>query len=302
MASIPLYSATMSAPISITAFYLFTPLSEERLDQLQAELLNLGNASGMRGLTLLAPEGINGTVCGSAEAIADWKAHLTALFGPIVFKDSTAARLVFKRWSVKKKPEIVGLKRPDIRPQGPHRHLTPQQWHEMLSQEDVVVLDARNEYEVEIGKFKGAIDPKLESFQDFPEFAKQKTLPEDKKILMYCTGGIRCEKALLALEEEGYKEVYQLEGGILAYLAQFPHQEFEGECFVFDQRTSVDQELQPSQRYAICPHCGQPAEHLIQCAECKVEQKICTKCSAHEERRTCSKRCANEYKEAALLL
>lgn len=251
------YSLPMS--VRITAGYTFVSIDASRLPAAREELLAFGKARDMRGLVLLAEEGINGTVCGSQEAIAQWKEHLQAQFGAIVFKDSEAPKAVFRRWSVKIKPEIVGLKRQDIRPAGEHRHLTPAQWHDMLQREDVVVLDTRNDYEVQLGTFRGAVNPNIKRFSDLPHAVTSAGIPKDKPVMMFCTGGIRCEKAVLALEEEGYRDVYQLEGGILAYLEQFPNAAFEGECFVFDQRTSVDQQLQPSVQYAICHGCGLPA-------------------------------------------
>lgn len=283
-----------STLIHITAFYTFVPLPEDQLPRLREELLAYGTARDMHGLTLLATEGVNGTVCGSKQAIDEWKVELTNRFGKIVFKNSTAERVVFRRWSVKIKPEIVGLKRTDIRPAGKHRHLTPEEWQEMLTKEDVVLLDARNDYEVAIGTFKNAVNPNIESFQEFPDFAKKSDLPKSKKVLMFCTGGIRCEKALLAMEEQGFEDVYQLEGGILAYLEKFPHKNFEGECFVFDQRTAVNQELKPSEIYCICPHCGQPGDTEITCERCNASKKVCALCVQKTHRRSCSKRCANE--------
>jgi UPF0176 protein len=245
--------------VRITAGYTFVDIDASRLPVLREELLAFGASRAMRGLVLIAPEGVNGTVCGCDAAIAEWKEMLQAQFGPIVFKDSEAQKAVFRRWSVKIKPEIVGLKRPDIRPAGQHRHLSPAQWHDMLQREDVVVLDTRNDYEVELGTFRGALNPSIKRFSDLPQAVRELGVPKDKPVMTFCTGGIRCEKALLALEEEGYRDVYQLEGGILAYLEHFPNAAFEGECFVFDQRTSVDQHLQPSQTYVICHGCGLPA-------------------------------------------
>jgi UPF0176 protein len=259
-------------PITITASYAFFPLSEQELQALHEELLQFGKDRGMRGLVLIAREGINSTVCGTPSAIAEWKERLRKLEKNIVFKDSGADALVFRRWSVKLKKEIVTIRKDDIHPHGPHRHLTPEEWKEMIKRDDVVVLDTRNHYEIEIGKFKGAVDPGIRHFREFPEFVQKTSLPKDKKVLMYCTGGIRCEKALLAMEAEGFKDVYQLEGGILAYLEKFPHEDFEGECFVFDKRVAVDQKLQPSSVYQLCYECGDP------CVQGKCEK--CCKVSA----------------------
>jgi UPF0176 protein len=285
--------------VSITAFYTFCPLDAVQLSSLHDQLTAFGQKNNMRGLVLLAEEGINGTVCGSSDAIAAWKKHVTAQFGDITFKDSLADRHVFRRWSVKVKPEIVGLKRPDVVPQGKNNHLSPAEFDRMLKEEDVVVLDARNSYEYGIGKFTNAIDCGTTTFSQFPEFVANADIPKDKKVLMYCTGGIRCEKASLAMQEKGYRDVYQLDGGILAYLEQFPEAAFEGECLVFDQRCAVDQHLRPSQTYNTCPHCGMPGSESVLCRACKSEQKICSDCARIDHRHACSKHCAYVIKNFA---
>jgi UPF0176 protein len=258
----------MPTTFAIAAGYVFTPLPTEQLPTLQAELQAFGVAHGLRGLVLLATEGVNATVCGPADGVAAWQALVRQRFSADVsFRESQADSLVFRRWSVKVKPEIVGLKRRDVQPRGRHRHLTPTEWQAALSARDdrTVVIDARNDFEVAIGKFQGALDPGTRRFSDFPAAVERLGVRPDQRVLLYCTGGIRCEKALLALEERGYRDVWQLEGGILGYLEQFPHQSFEGECFVFDHRVAVDQQLQPSQRYELCDACGDPVAHGVTC-------------------------------------
>jgi UPF0176 protein len=268
----------MNPSVSITASYAFIPFTEEEAARLQEELWAFGNERQMKGLVLIAKEGINSTVCGSVDAIAAWKERLKKLDSEIVFKDSEAEGLVFRRWSVKIKPEIVAIKQSHIHPQGKHRALPPDKWNEMMQKEDVIVIDSRNDYEVAIGKFRGAIDPLLKKFHEFPEYVKNAAIPKEKKVLLYCTGGIRCEKAVLAMEAEGYQDVYQLEGGILAYLEKFPHENFEGECFVFDHRVAVDQKLQPSHTYCLCKKCGNPAD--ISDSEGDARGIACQSCAA----------------------
>jgi UPF0176 protein len=285
----------MSKTFSVTAFYKFLPIAAASLESLQQQLTVFGKVHRMGGLVLLAKEGINGTVCGSVESIDQWKKLLTESVGGLEYKDSEASTMVFRRWSVKLRPEIVALRQEGISPGGEHKHLTPEEWNKMLESDDVVVLDTRNTYETEIGMFEGAVDPQLTSFQEFPDYVKRAGIPKDKKVLMYCTGGIRCEKALLAMEKQGYEHVYQLKGGILAYIKKFPRGKFDGECFVFDHRVAVDQELQPSSRYSLCPHCGDPGDCHVTCLRCQKASVICTKCNATEACRTCSKRCRNEY-------
>lgn len=284
----------MGSPVVITSAYAFQPIDDMRLSALQKELRHFGAAHALEGLVLLATEGINATVAGTPDDIGVWKQLLHEQFGTVPCKDSTADKSPFRRWSVKVKTEIVALKKEHIVPSGPRRHLSPEEWQRTLEEEDIVLLDTRNAYETTIGKFRGAVDPRIASFSEFPAFVERANLPKEKKILMYCTGGIRCEKALLAMEQQGYENVFQLEGGILAYLEKFPQRHFEGECFVFDHRVAVDQHLQPSSVYGLCPHCGNAGLEDLRCF-CGKEQKICTNCLASEEHRTCSKRCANEW-------
>jgi UPF0176 protein len=292
-------TCSVDSGVTITAGYAFCPIDRKHLPELRTELLAFGKAHNMRGLTLLATEGINGTVCGTEEAIATWKVLLTEKFGPIVFKDSVATTPVFKRWSVKIKPEIVAIKLDSVQPNGRHRHLTPMEWQKTLESEDVTIIDTRNHFEVTVGKFRGAIDPQITSFSEFPKYVRNAGISKDTKVMLYCTGGIRCEKALIAMEQEGYTNVFQLEGGILAYLQQFPEKAFEGECFVFDKRVAVNQHLQPSETYGICPHCGEPCSLRITCAECSHHAMICQRCNTEEHRRTCSKNCAGIHQRHA---
>lgn len=280
-------------PVSITSSYAFLPLEEGHLADLRHELIRFGQNRGLKGLVLLATEGINATVCGDADVIAEWKERMRELHSDITFKDSTSESDVFRRWSVKIKPEIVGIKDAALRPQGKRRHLTPEEWQDMLTKENVVIVDARNEYEVEIGAFRGAVNPGIAAFHEFPQWVDRAQLPKNKTVMMYCTGGIRCEKALLAMEARGYEDVYQLEGGILSYLERFPEGDFEGECFVFDHRVAVDQHLHPSLHYGLCPHCGHAGDVLIRC-HCTTEQKICSDCARTSSCHSCSKRCRNE--------
>lgn len=283
--------------VQITAGYLFVSLEEASLPALRAAIMDFGERHGMEGLVLIAAEGLNATVAGTPETIALWKQFVEEHVGNVAWKDSVAADVPFRRWSVKIKPEIVALKQEGIVPNGKHGHLPPEEWHAMLAEDDVVVLDTRNDYETAIGKFAGAIDPHIAAFHEFPAFVARADIPKNKKVLLYCTGGIRCEKALLEMERQGYEHVYQLDGGILAYLEQVPDGAFEGECFVFDHRVAVDQYLQPSSRYGLCPHCGHAGSESVRC-RCGEEQKICPACMAQESRRTCSKRCANEDKKS----
>lgn len=277
----------------ITAHYKFYPLSEADVPSLQKSLRTYGEEIGMSGLVIIGTEGLNGTVAApSEEVLSQWKAKLEEIFGEITFKDSYAESQPFKRWFVKVRKEIVTLGNTGIIPNGKHNHISPEEWERMMNEEDVVVIDTRNTYETEIGMFEGAVDPRIRTFQEFPEYVENCGIPKDKKVLMYCTGGIRCEKACLEMERQGYQNVYQLDGGILRYMKERPKQKWQGECFVFDHRVAVNEDLMPSERYGLCPHCGDPGDQHINCAHCGNEGMMCIRCIDSMDCQTCSKNCA----------
>lgn len=281
------------AMFHITAQYKFFPIDEKDIPALQESLRIFGEHLNMSGLVILGTEGVNGTVAApSEEALDTWKAKMEDIFGEITFKDSYADTQPFKRWFVKVRKEIVTLGDTDIVPNGKHNHLSPEEWEHMMEQEDVVILDTRNTYETEIGMFEGALDPKIKSFQEFPDYVEKSGIPKDKKVLMYCTGGIRCEKACLEMERQGYRNVYQLDGGILRYMQERPHKKWKGECFVFDHRVAVNEDLKPSERYGLCPHCGDPGDRNITCAHCGEAGIMCVRCIDSMNYQSCSKNCA----------
>lgn len=286
----------------ITTFYKFFDIGEAGKQGVQKQLFEAGEKLNLLGLVLVAHEGINGTIAGSAEAITEYKKCIENIAGEVNFKDSTANESPFKRWFVKLRSEIVAIGDPNLHPEGAenNNHLTPDEWNQVLENEDVVLIDTRNSYETEIGTFKGAIDPKLDTFDEFPEYVKNADIPKDKKVLMFCTGGIRCEKALIEMKNQGYEHVYQLKGGILQYLKEHPHKHYEGECFVFDHRTAVDQELKPSTRYTMCPFCGDPGDQELQCAFCNADCKLCKKCIEQKGSNTCSKDCCERLRRKQL--
>jgi UPF0176 protein len=289
---------------SISAFYYFTPLTN--LDSIQKEFEAKALELNIRGLLILGPEGIN-TTCSSAsaqnlDAFQTWVK--TRLVGPdgtpatIAFKRSTSEHPPFRRYKVKVRDEIVTTGIPGVMPpKGKNHHLSPAEWNQVMKEDpNAVLIDTRNWYEYEIGTFKGSLNPNIEKFTEFPEYIQNQGISKDKKMLIFCTGGIRCEKGILELQNQGYENVYQLEGGILNYLEQFPNDQFDGECFVFDHRVAVDQDLAPSKRYTLCPHCGQPAETQITCARCDHPEKICHSCLSDTIKQvTCSKNCAHQW-------
>lgn len=287
----------MNSAIVITTFYKFFPMDEPLVVQNKAVLDAAGADLELLGLTLIAHEGLNGTVAGTKTAIDAFKTIVTTIAGEVMFKDSPADEQPFKRWHVKVRPEIVAIGNPAMHPDTSiNNHLPPDEWNRFLEQEDVIVLDTRNKYETMIGTFKGAIDPGLDSFDEFPAYVKNCDIPKDKKVLMYCTGGIRCEKALIEMQNQGYEHVYQLQGGILQYFKEHPHKHFEGECFVFDHRSAVDQELKPSTTFAACPHCGDPGSQAISCGFCENDGVVCERCLAKPYKNTCTKDCRERLK------
>lgn len=283
----------------VTAFYKFIHL--ENIEQIKSDLETQAKILDLQGLWILGPEGINSTLAtSSAEKLSAMKDWVRTYFKTpeLHFKDSFSDTLLFRRFTVKIRREIVTLKTPELFPAAVNnRHLTPREWNRVLKEEnDYVLIDTRNWYETKIGTFKGAINPDIDVFTEFPKFIEQNRIPKEKKMLIFCTGGIRCEKGILELQEQGYQNVYQLEGGILKYLEECPNDQFEGECFVFDRRVALDQSLKPTRQYKLCPHCGQPGAEVIQCRRCDHEGWICEDCAQLEfKNETCSKHCANQW-------
>jgi UPF0176 protein len=288
-----------TATFLIAAFYHFQTIPQEKLKELVVKLNDCASKNGTRGLIILATEGMNGTCAGSESGLRNFLLEAAKIldFPPLSFKESHADIWPFREFKVRLRSEIVTLGKPEVQPHAPksHTHLSPEEWDNMMEQEDVVVVDTRNTYETRIGKFQGAIDPEIREFTQFSKFMETSQIDKDKKVLIYCTGGIRCEKATVDLENLGYKNVYQLDGGILNYFKQRPHAKFEGECFVFDARVAVDQEMKPSSLYKLCAHCGQPADVVINCVRCGVETSICPDCAPIDSKNTCSKNCAHHW-------
>ena len=232
-------------PCVVAAFYHFTQL--EDYESLQPPLKEFCDFHQLKGTILLAKEGINSTIAGSRAAIDALLAYLRSdrRLQDLEHKESYCQGVPFQRMKVRLKKEIVTLGVPDIDPR--YRvgtYIDPKDWNALIADPDVVVIDTRNNYEVEFGTFKGAINPNLETFGEFPAYVQNQLDPEKhQKVAMFCTGGIRCEKASAYMLSQGFTEVYHLKGGILKYLEEVPDEEstWEGECFVFDDRVSVKQ-------------------------------------------------------------
>lgn len=246
---------------TVCALYKFVRL--ENFEALKPDLLDLMLTLNVRGTILLAHEGINGTISGAQAAVDQVLAHLNAdaRLNPIDCKFSYHDNLPFLRTKVKLKKEIVTMGCENIDPnRSVGTYVEPKDWNSLISDHNVLLIDTRNDYECEIGSFKNAINPETESFREFPTYASEHLDPDKhKKIAMFCTGGIRCEKSTAYLKEQGFEEVYHLKGGVLKYLEEIPEEEslWEGECFVFDDRVAVDHQLEKGS-YDQCHACRYP--------------------------------------------
>lgn len=245
----------------ICALYKFVTLNNFRA--IQKPLLSLMLERGIRGTILLAQEGINGTVAADQNNINHLLAFLKsdARLADLNYKESYASQPPFLRSRVKLKKEIVTMGIEGIDPKRVvGTYVNPTDWNALIKDPDVLLVDTRNDYEVQVGTFKDALNPKTESFRDFPGYVKEKLdAKKHTKIAMFCTGGIRCEKSTAFLKEQGFNEVYHLKGGILKYLEEVPAEEslWEGECFVFDERVTVNHQLEKG-AYEQCNACRMP--------------------------------------------
>ncbi len=242
---------------------------------------------GVRGTILLADEGINGTIAGSQDGVRAVLAFLRAdeRLVDLKHKESFTSDMPFRRTRVRLKKEIVSLGVDGIDPTvSVGQYLNPAEWNRVISDPDVTLIDTRNDYEVHIGTFEGAVNPHTESFRQFPEYIDENLDPsEHKKVAMFCTGGIRCEKATSYLLSRGFENVYHLEGGILRYLEEMPEAEslWKGECFVFDDRVTVDHDLNPG-HYTLCHACRMPLSVDDLTSPLYIEGVSCPYC--HERR------------------
>ena len=280
---------TNTMPVRVAALYRFARFGNPAA--LRAPLLALCRRLGVKGTLLLAREGINGTVAGTSEAIDEVVAHIRSLpdCADIAVKSSNAASMPFMRLKVRVKSEIVTMGQGDLDPaSNAGTYVDPADWNALIADPDTIVIDTRNDYEVAVGQFEGAIDPQTASFRDFPAWfrsERERLLGEGKapKVAMYCTGGIRCEKSTAFLASEGVEEVFHLEGGILKYLETVPEELslWRGECFVFDQRVSVGHGLRQGS-YSLCHACRLPVSAQDEASPLYEEGVSCPAC--HGER------------------
>ncbi|MFN3225247.1 MAG: rhodanese-related sulfurtransferase [Hyphomicrobiales bacterium] len=270
--------------ITVAALYHFAKVPDPAA--LQGPLKALCADGGVMGSLLLAPEGINGTIAGPRAGVDAVLVHIRALpgFADLEWKESAASDMPFKRMKVRLKREIVTMGQPDVDPTcAVGRYVDPVDWNDFITSPDVAVIDTRNAYEVAIGTFEGAVDPGTRTFGQFPKWWEENAERfHNKKIAMFCTGGIRCEKSTGYLIGQGVEEVYHLKGGILKYLETVPAEEslWRGDCFVFDERVSVGQGLVEGP-HILCRACGRPLnederhhpafEKGVQCQHCVTE-------------------------------
>jgi UPF0176 protein len=273
--------------VLVAAFYRFAAL--EQLPELRTALRSLAAAEAVRGTILLADEGVNGTIAGPDAGVQTVLARLRQVPGleRLEAKFSGAEQQAFHRLKVRLKREIVTMGQPTVAPylaSSVGTHVPPEQWDALIHDPDTLVVDTRNVYEVAIGSFEGAIDPGTESFREFPAWVERELRPlvaerRPKALALFCTGGIRCEKATAYLQQQGFEEVHHLQGGILRYLEEIPEQgsSWRGECFVFDQRVAVNHRLEPGE-HSLCHACGLPLSpadrqlpsyvHGVSCRHC----------------------------------
>ena len=273
--------------IVVAAMYRFVSLSNYKA--LQEPILQTCKRLGIKGTLLLAHEGINGTVSGTRDGIDKLLRYLRSLPGleALEHKESYYLEKPFYRMKVKLKKEIVTMGVEGIDPNVVvGRYVEPKDWNTLIADPDVVLVDTRNDYEFEIGTFEGAVDPQTTTFREFPNYVKNHMDPaKQKKVAMFCTGGIRCEKATAYMLEQGFDEVYHLKGGILKYLEEVPESDskWQGECFVFDNRVSVNHRLEKGQ-YDQCHGCRHPITE---------EQKL----DSRYQKGVCCPRCYDQLTE-----
>ncbi|MDX1491470.1 MAG: rhodanese-related sulfurtransferase [Pseudohongiellaceae bacterium] len=280
----------MMTTVVVAALYRFARL--EDFEQLREPLRNIMLDNEVRGTLLLAKEGVNGTIAGSREGIDNVLQHLRSdpRLSALETKESYVDENPFYRTKVKLKKEIVTMGVEDIDPnQIVGSYVKPKDWNALISDPEVILIDTRNDYEVQIGTFENAVNPKTETFREFPDYVKENLDPKKHpKVAMFCTGGIRCEKSTAFLKKQGFSEVYHLEGGILKYLEEVPEKEtmWKGECFVFDNRVTVNHQLEKGS-YDQCHACRMPITEQDMLSEQYERGVSCPHCfdAKAEERR-----------------
>ena len=276
----------------VSTFYKYARISDS--ENLRKKHKEFCYKIGIRGKILVSEEGINGAISGEENQIQTYKSYLKkdALFKNVKFKDTLAEAHPYKKMMVRVREEIVTFKQ-KVDPKNAAERISPKTLKKWIEKEKIILLDARNNYESRIGKFRNAITPDISTFREFPKVLKQLENCKDQKIVTYCTGGIRCEKASALLKENGFSSVYQLEDGILNYIRQFPDDHFEGRCFVFDSRLSVHSGTK-NKEITACELCHAPCGDYSNCVNVKCDKMfVCCGFCRDKMGNACSKRCKN---------
>lgn len=256
---------------------------------------------GIKGRIYISSEGINGTAAGTKEQMEQYKSDLRTIpgFENTEFKTDESDYIPFSKLICKTREEIVSLHVDGVDPKDGGNHLSPAEWKKVMeTNDDYVMIDVRNNYESKIGHFKGALKPDVENFFDFPQWLEEAEIPKDKKVLMYCTGGIRCEKFSVLMKEQGWDDVNQLHGGILRYAKEEEGKHFEGKCFVFDDRLVVPVNPKDLAPIAECEITGKPADTYVNCANMECNKLfVCSEEGAQIMEGCCSEECKqSEYR------
>ncbi len=285
--------------IHILLFYKFVNI--ENPENFKKEHQKFCNLLNIKGKVLVAKEGINGSISGSDEQVENYKSNLKSdeRFKDIEFKEEIGLQHPFEKMIVRVKNEIIKINQ-ELNMKIVGEHISPEDFLKIYEKdEDVLILDTRNDYESKVGKFKNAIIPQIKTFREFPEYIKKSNFPKDKPVIMYCTGGIRCEKASAYMIKEGFKDVKQLHGGVINFCQKLPNTVWEGSCFVFDKRltSNVNQETKP---ITYCKHCDISCDLYRNCKNTKCNELIflCENCekSFHS---CCSQECIKRVLKSA---
>ena len=290
------------APFKVVAFYQFAPFPD--FAEKQMPLLDLFHAHGIKGTVLIAAEGINGTIAGTPENIDSVILEIGEITGlrDLEPKYSAANKMPFRRTKVRLKKEIVTIGDVPADPLAKvGKYVEPEDWNALIADPDVILIDTRNSYEYGVGTFKNAIDPHTESFGEFPTYVREQLKAKpDSKIAMFCTGGIRCEKASSFMMHEGFENVFHLKGGILKYLERIPQEKslWEGSCFVFDERVAVGHGLVQSE-YSLCHGCMNPVSPMERRSPKYEEGVSCPHCA---DRLTDQQKASNRQRQVQMTL
>ncbi len=287
-----------NAMYQVILYYNFTPLDAARLEIFCRLHRSKCKELNLLGRVFVAAEGINGTLAGTSESIEQYKKYLWSIkgFEGTEFKEESCDVIPFERLSVRIRPEIVALKSPvPIGDKiGREGYLEPHEWRQRMesAKRDFILIDVRNNYESRIGRFKGALAPDVENFFDFPGWLKKENLDKNAEVLMYCTGGIRCEKFSTYMKKEGFNNIKQLHGGIINYAQKESGKHFEGKCFVFDDRMAVDVNPEEKDPISRCAISGVPCDTYINCANMECNKLfLCAPDAAVGMEGCCSEEC-----------